>query len=49
MDKDRTADSAARDRGVPLTESQRAKRESLADVIPPPPEDEAREAPAPPA
>ena len=37
MDKDRTAETAAEDEGVPLTESQRVKRESLADVIPPPP------------
>lgn len=35
MDKDRTAETAAEDHGVPLTESQRVTRESLADVISP--------------
>jgi|GEM_PF-4663955 len=40
MDTERTADTAAEDDGVPLTESQRAKRESLADIITPPAEDD---------
>lgn len=40
MDKQRTAETAAEDHGLPLTESQRAKRESLADVISPPETDE---------
>ncbi len=40
MDKDRTAETAAEDHGVPLTESQRVTRESLADVISPDEPDE---------
>lgn len=37
-DEETTAETASHDHGVPLTESQRAGRESLEDLIAPPEE-----------